>query len=171
MATSKTPEDAARWDAVEEATELLHEERYQDALYLLRDVVKADPGNPYGYYFIGAALYELGQLAPARDAYQAAVRLSPGYVGARGSLAQVLRLLKDFRGALREAEETLRLAPDDPDALHALGLSYAALGNRGSARHYLEAFLRTRPEFEAATEVARVLEMLPLADGPLDPDD
>ena len=35
--------DRAQWEAVDEATELLHEERYREALVALRDVVTRDP--------------------------------------------------------------------------------------------------------------------------------
>ena len=49
--------DAAHWAAVEEATELLHEERFKEALEALRDVIKADPENPYAFFFLGQGLY------------------------------------------------------------------------------------------------------------------
>ena len=107
-------------------------------------------------------------MEPARDAYRAALRAEPGYVGARGSLAQVLRQLGDFSGAVREAEIVLRIAPQDPDALHAAGLAHAAMGERASAQHYLDRFLDTKPELEAALEARQVLEALKVGDGPLE---
>ncbi|RYE95031.1 MAG: tetratricopeptide repeat protein [Myxococcales bacterium] len=162
--------DAAHWDAVEEATELIQEGQFQNALYVLREVVRADGRNPYAYYFMGVALYELAQLEPARDAYRAAVRLAPSYVGARGSLAQVLRRLGDHRGAIREAREGLNLRPDDPDSLHAAGMAHAALDHRSEARRYLEAFLRTKPEVEAAQEARLSLASLDRGMGPIDID-
>jgi len=157
----KVPDlDAAHWNAVEEATELLHEERFQEALYLLRDVIKADRTNPYAYYFLGIALFETAQMEAARDAYRAAVKLAPGYLGARVSLAHVLRMLGDVRGAIAEAEEALRRYPGTADALHAAGLAHAARGDDHAARRYLEAYLATQPEFEAASEVRAILETL-----------
>src|SRR3954452_18856803 len=101
-------EESADWDAVEEATELLHEERFQDALYALRDVIKANPKNPYAYHFLAVALFETGQMEAARDAYRAALRLSPDYHGSRIALSHVLRMLGDVRGAISEAEEAVR---------------------------------------------------------------
>ena len=166
--TIKDEADARRWDAVEEASELIHEGQYQDALYLLKDIAKADPENPYAFYFMGVALYEAAQLEPARDAFRAAVRVAPGYVGARGSLAQVLRRLHDYEAAIREGEAALRIAPEDQDALHAVGLAHAALGERANATHFLERFLATKPELEPAQEARQVLEMLKLGDGPLE---
>src|SRR5262249_27409700 len=163
--SDRAPEDARHWAEVEEATELLHEERFQDALYLLRDVIKANPKNPYAYYFLGIALFETAQPEAARDAYRAAVRLSPDYLGARVALSHVLRMLGDLRGAIAEAEEALRRSPEDADALHAAGLAHAARGDNQAARRYLSAFLTKNPEFEAATEVRAILETLePRAD-------
>ncbi|MCS6900726.1 MAG: tetratricopeptide repeat protein [Myxococcales bacterium] len=166
-----TPEeqlDRAHWEAVEEVAEVLQEGQFHQALYLLRDVVRVDRKNPYVYYFMGIAFYELGQLEEARDAFRAAVKIAPGYIGARGSLAQVLRRLRDYRGAITEGKATLALRKDDPDALHALGMAYAALGQRSEARRYLEAFLRSRPEYEATQEAQLVLQLLERGHGPIE---
>src|SRR6266536_2479442 len=91
-AASPAPEtDAKDWGEVEEATELLHEERFPEALYALRDIIKANPRNPYAYYYLGVALFETAEPEPARDAYRAAIRIAPDYLGARVALSHVLR--------------------------------------------------------------------------------
>jgi tetratricopeptide (TPR) repeat protein len=159
-ADAATRANAREWEEVEEAVELLHDERFQDALYALRDVIKKNPQNPYAYYFLGVALFETAQAEPARDAYRAAIKLAPDYLGARVSLSHVLRMLGDLRGAIAEAEEALRKAPGDADALHAAGLAHAARGDNAAARRYLNAFLASNPEFEAATEVRSILATL-----------
>jgi tetratricopeptide (TPR) repeat protein len=166
-----TPEDqldSAHWDAVEEVSELLQEGQPQQALYLLRDKARSDPRNPYVYYFMGVAFYEIGRLEEARDAFQAAVKLEPRYLGARGSLAQVLRRLRDFRGAIAEGKKALALKKDDPDALHAVGMAYAALGQRADAARHLEAFLRVHPEYEAGQEAQLILHLLQTGHGPVE---
>jgi tetratricopeptide (TPR) repeat protein len=159
-----TQRDAAYWDAVEEATELLQEARYHEALLALRDVIKAQPNNPYAYNYLGVAFFETKNVEAARDAYRAAVRLSPGYLGARVSLSNVLRALGDADGALTEAREALRRFPKDGEALHAAGLANAAKGNRKEARRQLEGFLGSSPELEAQHEVRQILEMLGVGD-------
>jgi tetratricopeptide (TPR) repeat protein len=156
--------DHSHWDAVEEATEMLHSELFEDALVELRDVLRKDAANPYAYYFLGVALYETGEIEAARDAYRACSRLAPSYLGARIALAHVLRSLGDHGAALSEAHAALELAPDDGDALHAIGLAHLARGDRAAARRYLTAFLAARPEFEAQVEVQAILDSL--EDGP-----
>lgn len=164
MATKKKdPEveaDHARWDAVEEAAELLHEERYHEALLALREVLEDDPRNAYAFYFLAITLYESGELEPARDAYLACLRLAPTHLGARVALCHVLRALGDLRGAIKEGLAALSQAPGDADALHAIGLAYYARGDKEAAKKYLGAFLASKPEFEVATEVRAMLDAI-----------
>jgi tetratricopeptide (TPR) repeat protein len=160
----KDAADVARWEAVEEATELLQEQRYGDALLALRAVIGADAKNAYAYNYLGVAFFETENLEAARDAYRAAVTLAPDYLGARVALSHVLRKLGDLEGALDQAKEALRRFPKDGEAMHAAGLAYAARGSRAQARKHLESFLSTNPEFEAQTEVRGILEMLGIGD-------
>jgi tetratricopeptide (TPR) repeat protein len=161
---SDAKKDAAYWDAIEEASELLQEGRIQEAMLALRDVIKAQPNNPYAYNYLGVAFFEIKNLEAARDAYRAAVRLSPDYLGARVSLSHVLRMLGDLDGALNESREALRRFPGDGEAMHASGLALAAKGKRGEAKKQLEGFLSKNPELEAQHEVRQILEMLGLGD-------
>ncbi|MCC6556592.1 MAG: tetratricopeptide repeat protein [Polyangiaceae bacterium] len=163
-ARDESATDAAHWEAVEEATELLEEGRMEEALVALRDVIKASPSNPYAYFFLGQALFDLDQLAPARDAYRAALLISPDYLGARVGLSHALRRLGDIEGAIGQAKEALRRVPKDGDAMYAMGLAYAARGQRHLARKHLEGFLAAGPELEAAMEVRQILESLGLGE-------
>ncbi|MBX3229325.1 MAG: tetratricopeptide repeat protein [Labilithrix sp.] len=149
--------DAAKWAAVEEATELLHEERYKEALEELRAVLAKDPENHYAYFYLGQTFYEIGEMPPARDAYQAALKLAPQHLGARVALTHVLRKLGESRGAVAEGLVALEQAPTDGEVLYALGLAYLARGDDVSARRHLEAFLRSKPELETRMEVEGLL--------------
>ena len=164
-------EDGSRWSAVEEATELLHEERFREAMVELRRVLEADPKNAYAYHFLGVAFFEVGEAEAARDAYAACLRLSPRYLGARVALSHVLRGLGDVRGAIREGMIALSQVPGDPDALHAIALAQHARGDDAAARKYLEAFLDTNPEFEVAVEARGLLASLSGGPQPTEDDD
>ncbi len=156
--------NADQWEAVEEATELLVEGKHQQGMEMLRDVLKKDPRNPYAYHFIGTALFELGQLPAAGDAYRAALRLAPDYLAARVALSHVLRLLGDLDGALGQAKVALRRFPDDPAARRAAGLAMAARGDRPQARRQFEKYLENEPNLEAQLEARSILEMLGLGE-------
>ena len=120
--------DAAHWAAVEGPTEVLLEGRLEEGLKQLQAVITADPSNPYAYQFLGAAMFDLKQFGPARDAYRAAVKLSPGYRAARVGLAHCLRLLGDLPEAIEQVSQVLAENDEDADALYALGLTLAAGG-------------------------------------------
>lgn len=149
--------DAEHWEAVEEAAELLNEERFREALQLLHEIVKKDPTNAYAFFFTGQALYEVGEMEPARDAYRACLRLAPKHLGARIALAHVLRKTGEIRDAIKEGLIALEQAPADADALYAVGLAYLARGEKSAARRYLEAFLKSKPELESKIEVEGLL--------------
>jgi Flp pilus assembly protein TadD len=169
--TEEEERDGARWSAVEEATELLHEERFREALVELRRVLQADPRNPYAYYFLGIGLFEVGEVDAARDAYLACLKLAPTHLGARVALVHVLRMTGDSRGAIREGLVALSQTPGDPDALHAIGLAYHARGDEPAAIKYLDAFLATNPELEVALETRAILAALRGEPEETDPDD
>jgi tetratricopeptide (TPR) repeat protein len=152
--------DKEHWAAVEEATELLHEERYKEGLEALREVLRKDPENPYAFFFLGQTLYEIGELEPSRDAYRAALKLAPQHLGARVALVHVLRKLGAIKEAISEGLVALAQAPADGDALYAVGIAYIARGDDLSARRYLEAFLRSDPELETKLEVEGLLEAM-----------
>jgi len=153
-------DDKAYWDAVEEATELLHEERFREALVMLRDIAARTPKNPYAYYFMGIGLFEIGELEAARDAYRACLKVAPDHLGARVALSHVLRQLGDAKEAIKEGAHALSQAPGDGEALHAVGLAYLERGDDVAARKYLEAFLATKPELEVAVEIRAVLAQI-----------
>jgi Tfp pilus assembly protein PilF len=165
MAKSRPPEtrderDARQWDAIEEASELLVEKRFEDALVELKRVLSEDANNAYAYNLLGTAFWELKQLEPARDAFRAAVLIAPSFLGARTALAQSLRRLGDLRGAEQEARMALRQSPDHGDAHMVMGLVHASRGERQLARQHLHAFLSSKPELEAQLEARSVLELL-----------
>ena len=149
--------DAAHWEAVEEAAEMMHEERFHEALRVLHEVVKADPTNPYAFFFTGQAFYEVGEMEPASDAYRACINLAPRHLGARIAITHVERKLGRHREAIKEGMVAVELAPTDGDALYAVGLAYAARGDEPAARRYLEAFMKAKPELETAIEVEALL--------------
>jgi Flp pilus assembly protein TadD len=154
------PRDRAHWDAVEEVSELLHEERFREALAELHVVLQKDGKNPYAFYFLGIALYETGELEPARDAYRACLKLAPAHLGARVALVHVLRALGDLRTAIQEGSKALEQAPGDVDALYAVGMAYYARGDEAAARRFFHAFLEAGPEFESSEEVKALLEQM-----------
>jgi tetratricopeptide (TPR) repeat protein len=158
--TDPTDRDAEHWEAVENAVELLMSGDHHEALAELRDIIARDPENAYAYHHTGTAMFELERYEAARDAYRAAVRLAPRYLGARIGLVHALRLIGDADGAVAEAREALKLFPDDADATFALGVALGARGERREAVRTLRKFLALNPELEVQLEVQGIIDML-----------
>ena len=134
---------------------------------MLRDIVREDPRNPYAYYYMGTAMFEVGRFDAAADAYRAALRISPTYLAARVGLSHSLRIEGQLDEAIRQARRVLDQVPGDGDALFALGLALASNNDRVGAVRALEAFLQTHPELEVTLEARAMLEKL----GPIEQDE
>jgi tetratricopeptide (TPR) repeat protein len=78
----------------------------------------------------GTALFELGQRAPALEAYQRAVALAPARLAwrVRNDLAQRYFATEENERAVKELRGSLELAPDIEETRHYLVLGYLTLG-------------------------------------------
>ncbi len=159
-------DDGARWDAVEEAVELLREREYAQAQRVLDAVLARDPENPYAWHFAAVLRFERGQFAEAAQDYREALRWAPRYLGAAVGLGHALRMLGRLEEALRAGERAIELAREtetsvnDGDAHWLLALCYSQLGKPDLAIRHAEAFVASNPELEARAEAEALLETL-----------
>lgn len=152
--------DDAHWDAAQEGAELLREGEADAAVRHLTSVVLADPSNAYGFFFLGAAHFEVRDPLRALKAYLTCLELKPEYVGAMIATGRTLHALGRHRDALRMGRQVLARSKEDADALHLMGHCHFAMGDEAAALKYLERFLATRPELEVAMEVEGMLKVL-----------
>lgn len=152
--------NAARWDAAEEGSERLQDGDVDGAIEELTRVIGEDPRNEYAFFFLGSAYFEKGEFVRALKAFLGALEIVPTYLGAMVHAAHCLRMLGRWDDAIRMAKQALARAPNDPDALHVLGLVHMARGDRAQAREYLQRYLDSRPEAETAMEVQGLLQTL-----------
>ena len=152
--------DSDRWDAAQEGAELLREGEADAAIAELERVLEADPRNPYGFHFLGAAHFEKSRFDKALKAYLSAVQLAPNYLGALVGVGHTLRMLGRHQDAMRVARQLLARSATDGDALYLMGLSHYSLGQGAAAAEYFERFLSTSPEMEVANEVSGLLQVL-----------
>ncbi len=153
-------ENDEHWDAAQEGAELIAEGECERAVAVLVVLLREQPGNEHGYYYLGAAHYELGDYTKALKAYVTALELAPSYVGAMVHAGHTLRMLGRYVEAIRMGQQVLARAPGDPDALFLIGTCCFARGDDAKAKDYLERYLHTNPELEVATEVEGMLQVL-----------
>lgn len=149
--------DAALWDEVEEAVELLREGERAEAVALLRDIIAAHRQNAYAHFFLAQAFFEEQRWAEALAGYVAALEQRPRYLGAMIGAGQCLRFMGRYDHAVRMARQALLIDKDDADALYLAGMAHFAAGRNAAAKGFLLRFLETRPEAEVAFEVREIL--------------
>ena len=155
-----TNKEDPRWDAVEEASELLQEGEVQRAIAALQSVVDTDPANPYAHHFLGHGYFEQEDFSRALAGYVRALELAPGYPGAMIGAGQSLRMMGEFERAIRMGKEVLRVRKDDADALYLLGAVYFQRGENKLAHGFLQRFLETDPDIEVAMEVEGMMQVI-----------
>jgi cytochrome c-type biogenesis protein CcmH/NrfG len=144
--------ETSRWEAVEEAVELLHEEQPDVAIPMLRATLEGDPGNAYAHFYLGTALVAKSQHGPALVAFSEAERRNP-----------------DYLGAVVARGWCLQLRAEDADALWLLAVCLSEIGDKPRALGCVERFLKTNPSVESRHEAEALRAALQGRVSALDP--
>lgn len=87
------------------AAELALEEKYQDALKIMRGVIKDDPGNVAGLVYAAALAQQLEDYASAKSFYTKALNADPSNDEVRWSLARIFVMDEKYQQAERYYQE------------------------------------------------------------------
>jgi Tfp pilus assembly protein PilF len=115
--------------------------RPHDAAQTARLVLRARPQSAEAHQVLGHALSDSGQPDQAIDEYRTALRLRPGLPDIHNNLGTALRQAN----RLAEAEQELRQAPPDPEALANLSSVQKERGAFADAEATLRQALRIDP--------------------------
>ena len=85
----------------------------------------------------GVRLQQAGDLAGARRAYEAALKLSPARIDALSNLGLAYGGLHQYGRAIQSFEKALAIDPKQPRVLFNLGLTYLQVGQNDNARRTL----------------------------------
>lgn len=89
------------------ACALRDQERFDEAVELLRPVIYAEPERPLLWNTLATILNEQGEIAQSVTFYDEALRLDPGFSKARYNRANARLALGDAAGALEDVDEAL----------------------------------------------------------------
>ncbi len=128
------------------------EERYNDAITVLRRGLSADPDAPDLYNALGGIYSQLGRHEEAIAAERRYVELARAEPNSHDSLALIYQWAGRYHEALEEYQEALRLRPDFDVAVVNLGNLYFQMGRYDEA---LQQFTRYIAVTGSAQEKAR----------------
>lgn len=104
------------------------------------------PTDPRGRFGLGSAYLESNQYQKAFEVLTPLVHEPLTRIGAHLMLGRVAKAQSRLVDAERELKESLRLLPEQPDALAELGHVYFRMRRYSEAQKQLEAALRQQPE-------------------------
>ena len=122
--------------------ELYEQGRRDDAITELRQFIRENPKDvevPAAYVLIGRAFADQRRHEDAIAAFEAALRVDPGYLDAHGGLADALLAAQRFDAAIVEYEIVIRQRPGFANAWNNLGVARVQAGREDGVR---EAFAR-----------------------------
>jgi tetratricopeptide (TPR) repeat protein len=120
-------------------------ESLPEAVANYRRVIDAAPNWVEAHINLGVALYQMGCVADAKAAFEAAVRLDPENGISRYNLGCVLEEQGQIEPAVHHLRRAAALMPSHPDVHFNLALAYDKQGERDLARGEWTAYLRYAP--------------------------
>jgi len=159
------PRTDSALEAVQPAAQLYETGRLAEALRSCREILKSDPDNVHALHLHGLVAYKCGELQPAMESLEKALRLGHSDEAMLNNLGEMYRGL----GRLADAEACYRKALDlDPNYAEAganLGVLLVASGRmEPSAENYLRLGLtleKLRGRGEAEPVYRRALSLEP----------
>jgi len=111
----------------------LIESKPAEAVKVLQQALRLDPGLPTLRYQLGLAFHAIGDEAEAEEELREAVSRAPDSAEAHNYLGIVLFQEGDAKAAMGEFQVAVKLAPKDPNAHFNLGEALARTGENGKA--------------------------------------
>ena len=132
----------AQKPAVETAWQLLAQGKRDQAVALLRDLIRQDPRNADARLLLGSVLMEAGQRAESIAQLREGVRLVPKSAEAHNALGEAYNTFGDAAAAQPEFERAVELDPKHAQAQANLGDVLLQQGQAQAAAPHLDAAIR-----------------------------
>lgn len=143
--------------------------RREEAVLHARQAVSLDPLSPLINTLASNFVAVAGHANEARQGWEKALELEPDFWIALLSRSGSLMARRDYAGAIADLRQARQLSGDSSQVLAALGLAYAAAGDRDAAVHVLRDMeRRDRAGYMPATSMAAVRNALGDSEGALD---
>ncbi|HEV2246958.1 MAG TPA: tetratricopeptide repeat protein [Terriglobia bacterium] len=127
------------------AKELMAAGKFEEAIPIYRELVRAVPGNPGLITNLGLALDMSGDMQDATREYEAAFKLDPNYYPVLLLLGTAYLDLGQPAKAIDPLERSLRVQPDNFDAQEELAEALLSLGRLDDAAHRFRELSQSNP--------------------------
>ena len=112
---------------------LAEQEKYDEAIEVLREQVKIDPFEDYAYTLLGNVYWEQEDYTHAEEAYRKQIEVTPLSQLAHSNLAQMLVEAGKYKEAIPELERAISLNSESETLQVSLGRAYLNLGETQKA--------------------------------------
>ena len=120
---------------------------WQDNIKLFSHAIETTRENNFeGYFLLGYAYMESGNLNAAGRCYESALKINPYFEDARLKLAEVLFLQTNYEAAVAQVGEVLQLNPNNAEARECLGFALAAQNKITEAVSEYTTALQLKPD-------------------------
>src|SRR2546425_3640781 len=128
------------------AKDLMAAGRFEEAIPIYRELVKAIPGNPGSIMNLGLALHMAGQEREAIRQFHVVLRLEPNHLPAHLFLGAAYLGFKEPAQAIEPLKTVIHAKPNDKEARLMLGEAFLSLEYFQSATEQLERLSELDPE-------------------------
>lgn len=119
---------------------------WRNNITLFTHAVEVTPQNNFvGYFFLGNAYGEAGDLESAANSFSSALAIAPGFKEGRIKLGYALLLQKKYPEAETQFRELLRVFPQNPYAHESLGHALAGQGQYDEAQTEYQTSVQSNP--------------------------
>lgn len=126
--------------------ELMAEGRFEEAIPIYRDLVRALPNNPGPVMNLGLALHMAGHEQEAAREFEEVLKLEPAHLPAHLFLGAAYLGLKEPAKAIGPLRAVVRAQPNNPEARQILGEALLALERYEPAAEQYEKLAKLDPE-------------------------
>ena len=127
--------------------------RIDSAMIWVKKMMKDNPANVWGYFYLGSVYLGLDSLLQAETAFRKAYEINPDFFFNTYRLAHTYRLIGRYDEAIDILKKVRESNQDETSAMYDLGINYQSMGNKKEAMKYysdyrkiaLEDWLKTYP--------------------------
>jgi tetratricopeptide (TPR) repeat protein len=120
--------------------------RIDSAMIWVKKMMTDNPGNIWGYFYLGSAYLGLDSLSQAETAFRKAYEINPDFFMNTYRLAHTYRIMGQYDEAIDILIKVRESNQDEISALYDLGINYQSMGDQKEAMKYYSEFRKIATE-------------------------